>query len=246
MKVQYFGDENDYRKFALLRLLSDVGKFRIGVWWMLTPDDVSGHGDKRLYQQQPTKWRAYDPSLFDALVRVPPTPTNEDLQRVENEALIPGAIFFDDVTPDGLPERRARHASCMKALDSSELLFFDPDNGLEIKSVPKGRKNSSKYAFLDEVADHYAAGRSALLYQHFPRHVPRETFIRETLGRLATSLPQSAVWAFETFNVVFLLAATPDHAGRVEKAAAAAHQRKWLPHLYARIFRIHDTGLEPG
>ena len=33
MKVQYFGDVNDYRKFALLKALSGKG-FTIGVCWM--------------------------------------------------------------------------------------------------------------------------------------------------------------------------------------------------------------------
>ena len=47
MKVQYFGDVNDYRKFALLRALSEVGEFRIGVCWMLTEADSTGYGDKR-------------------------------------------------------------------------------------------------------------------------------------------------------------------------------------------------------
>jgi hypothetical protein len=37
MKVQYFGDVNDYRKFALLRLLASKGGFKIGVCWMLIP-----------------------------------------------------------------------------------------------------------------------------------------------------------------------------------------------------------------
>ena len=41
VKVQYFGDVNDYRKFALLRLLADIGKFKLGVCWMLTePDEL--------------------------------------------------------------------------------------------------------------------------------------------------------------------------------------------------------------
>ena len=67
MKVQYFGDVNDYRKFALLRLLSEAGGFRIGVCWMLTEADGSGHGAKRGYLDQPEIWRRYDPPLFDAL-----------------------------------------------------------------------------------------------------------------------------------------------------------------------------------
>jgi hypothetical protein len=53
VKVQYFGDVNDYRKFALLRLLSEVGGFKIGVCWMLTEADGSGHGAKRGYLEQP-------------------------------------------------------------------------------------------------------------------------------------------------------------------------------------------------
>jgi len=44
VKVQYFGDINDFRKFALLRLLSGVGGFKIGVCWMLTEADDSKHG----------------------------------------------------------------------------------------------------------------------------------------------------------------------------------------------------------
>ena len=48
MKVQYFGDVNDYRKFALLRLLAD--KFKIGVCWMLTEADGSGRGQGWLPQ----------------------------------------------------------------------------------------------------------------------------------------------------------------------------------------------------
>jgi hypothetical protein len=240
VKVQYFGDVNDYRKFALLRLLSEVGQFKIGVCWMLTPEDASGHGDKRSYQKQPEKWRSYDPPLFDALVRVPAPPTIKDLQRVESEALIQGATFFNDFAPDALKERRAYHARCMTVLGACGLVFLDPDNGLEVKSVPKGRKTSSKYAFLDEVADHYAGGRSVLVYQHFPRRVARQAFIGQTAGRLTSMLPQLAIWAFETQHVVFLLAATPDHVDRVRKAASTAQERGWVPDLYARVQAVHD------
>ena len=51
VKVQYLGDVNDYRKFALLRLLSEVGRFKIGVCWMLTEPDGSGQGAKRRLPQ---------------------------------------------------------------------------------------------------------------------------------------------------------------------------------------------------
>lgn len=36
-------------------------------------------------------------------------------------------------------------------LKTSELLFFDPDNGIEVMSNPKGCKNSSKYIYWDDL-----------------------------------------------------------------------------------------------
>ena len=39
MKEQYVGDENDYRKYALLRALAATG-LKLGVCWMLTPPEA--------------------------------------------------------------------------------------------------------------------------------------------------------------------------------------------------------------
>ena len=129
MKVQYFGDVNDFRKYALLRTLSEVGGFKIGLCWMLTEADGSGHGDNRSYLRQADQWRRYDPALFDALTLVPAAPTIEDLQRVENEALIPDATFFNDFTPDGLAERGAYHRACMKAFKACDSPSSTPTTG---------------------------------------------------------------------------------------------------------------------
>ena len=46
MKHQYVGDISDYRKYVLLRALSAGGANRIGVCWMLTPDDGGADGAK--------------------------------------------------------------------------------------------------------------------------------------------------------------------------------------------------------
>jgi hypothetical protein len=236
MKVQYFGDMNDYRKFALLRALSEVGQFKIGVCWMLTPDDGSGQGSNRTYQKQP-RWRAYDPLLYDVLALVPAIPSMKDLKRIENEALIPGATFFEATTLDASGGRTAYHAACMEALKACELVFLDPDIGLETKSLVKGRKGSSKYAYFDEIADHYLAGRSVLLYQHFPR-ISRENFIRISVDRLKDRLARSGVWGFWTPHVVFLLAAIPNHGDRIRSAVSSIHQRGWVPELFGRVEQV--------
>ena len=64
MKVQYFGDVNDYRKYALLRLIANTG-LKIGVNWLLTPDDGRTDGNKRGYLAQREAWRHYELGCVD-------------------------------------------------------------------------------------------------------------------------------------------------------------------------------------
>ena len=247
MKVQYFGDINDYRKFALLRLLSEVGQFNVGVCWMLTEPDNSGNGGNRSFLDQPAKWCGYDPTVFRALrnVRLPPKPS--DLQRIENEEIVPGATFFDERTPDKLSDRQAFHTRCMVALANRDLVFFDPDNGLEVTSVPKGRKRSSKYVFECEIGDHYRAGRSALIYQHFPRHVTREACIANAANRLAACLPGVSIWSIVTAHVVFLLAVRPEHDARVAAVVETLSARGWFPHFIKSASRCElSTATKAG
>jgi hypothetical protein len=97
-----------------------------------------------------------------------------------------------------------------------------------VKSVPKGRKRSNKYVFLDEIADHYAAGRSVLVYQHLDRQLPREASMEKKAEKLRAVLAAASISAFDTAHVVFLLAARPEHAKRVV-AAAAELQRDGAP-----------------
>ena len=65
MKDQYFGDENDYHKYGLLRSIIRVGDFRTLAVWMLTPDDGSPDGRFIRYLEDPVKWSQFDPNLFD-------------------------------------------------------------------------------------------------------------------------------------------------------------------------------------
>jgi hypothetical protein len=46
VKNQYFGDISDYRKYDLLRALAVVGGLKIGVAWMLTPEDGRTDGGR--------------------------------------------------------------------------------------------------------------------------------------------------------------------------------------------------------
>ena len=220
VKVQYFGDVNDYRKFALLRLLSR--QFKIGVCWMLTEPDGSAQGANRSYLKQPKVWSAYDPELFELLKKVPETPQLSDLQRIETAGIVRNTAFFNEFVPNSRTERNSFHTRCMDAFADRDLVFFDPDNGLEVKSAT-GKKRS-KYVLLDEVADDYGAGRSVLVYQHHGKTLPHRAFVKEKAAKLRAVLADASVSAFDTPHVVFLLAARPEHAKRVVTAATGSER----------------------
>ncbi len=75
----------------------------------------------------------------------------------------------------------------MEHLRDCSVLFFDPDNGIEVVSVQVGKRNSSKYIYWREIEDAYQKGHSVLVYQHFQRK-ERSQFIagiaREVSERL--------------------------------------------------------------
>jgi hypothetical protein len=203
VKHQYVGDINDYRKYALLRALSVDGENRIGVCWMLTPDDGGADGGKLAYLQQPDRHRRFDAELFDILAHAAAEPDRRRLQTIEDSGAITGALYYNETLPDDAAGRATFMERCAAEFRNAELVFFDPDNGLEV-SLAKGRKNSSKYLYLDEAAAFYEAGKSLLIYQHFPR-VERNAFLTSCTERLRGVAPRCAVWAFTTAHVVFLL-----------------------------------------
>ena len=154
---------------------------------------------------------------------------------MEGERLLPGAAYFEALLPDEKAERADWHASCLAAFAGVDLAFFDPDNGLEVDSRPRGRKNSNKYAFLEDLADHYRAGRSILLYQHYPRHKPRAEVKSDAFDRLKAAMPGATTRALTTPLAAFLLALRPEHEARVAKCMAEIERRGWAPRFFALV-----------
>jgi hypothetical protein len=208
MKNQYFGDVSDYRKYGLLRLLTDGG-LTLGVNWMLTPDDGGTDGGKRDYLSKPEQWRKHDEELYDALVKllIGRTP---HVSLLEGSDLLPNTTFFSELVPDGKEERVAWASQARDTLSDCDLVFLDPDNGLEISSKKIGAKNSSKFALWDEVRGHWEQGSSLLIYQHWIR-MERSAFFEQQATRLKELLGVEQVIGISTAHVLFLLVPQPAH-----------------------------------
>jgi hypothetical protein len=214
MKNQYFGDVNDYRKYGLLRILSSIGQLRIGVCWMFTEDDRRTDGQFTQYLYEPQKWRYYDPQLFDLLHKLVLSENIRDVRSTENEQILPGAKYYDEHLADSIEYRRVYFEQMYQQLTGIDLIFFDPDNGIEIKSKPRGGKDSSKYVYWSELSEVFKAGLSILVYQHFPRE-KRAIFIQRIISEFRSRLGASEIHWFRTPQVVYFLATQPRHSERV-------------------------------
>lgn len=222
MKDQYFGDINDYRKYGLIRSVLRSYQFRLLVAWMLTPDDASSDGKFTDYFSKPTQWSRHDSELYEELQCLMNQKDKREIALIENTNLLPGARYFSRIVPDSYDDRFSWSQELLSRADGCDLVFLDPDNGLEVKSKPYGRKDSSKYLYLREVDSLWAQGKSLLIYQHFCR-VKRPLFIEHMKHILQGSTKGSLVSAFATSHVVFFLALQPEHQIHHSIIAADVH-----------------------
>ena len=127
--------------------------------------------------------------------------------------IIPNATYFERLLTDDENERQRYFEDFFQQSEKHDLVFFDPDNGIEVKSRKYGRKNSCKYIYWHELQETVRRGFSILLYQHYP-HRPHEEFIRDTARRLCTRLEKPIIYPFRTAHVVFFLVPQNRHQRR--------------------------------
>lgn len=215
MKHQYYGDINDYRKYGLLRILQREAGFRVAVWWMLTPDDNRTDGKFIDYLAAHQRWRAFDPELFDTLVST--VATGRRVTHVRETGLLPNAVLVEEELRSG-SSRAENFRRVQLTVEQCDLVFCDPDNGLEVASCPVGRRGAPKYLYWAELVSLYTQGKSVLVYQHFPR-VPRGRFIEQLLTELGSRTRSPCILCFATAKVGFFLITQPHHVDAIERGA---------------------------
>lgn len=224
MKNQYFGDINDYRKYGLLRTLQASGDGSLLVAWMLTPDDGGPDGRLRDYLESPNSWAHYDRDLFDGLSRLLRSAPQPAVSLLESSGLLPRTCYHSVVVPDSRQEREAWRTDLLRAAAGVDLVFLDPDNGIEVPSKPVGRKGSSTYVTWREIEGLWAAGCSVLIYQHFRRE-RRRAFAVRIAADLRSRTGAGFVEVFRTPHVLFLLAGQDRHAEWFGRAVLLLSER---------------------
>lgn len=218
MKNQYFGDIGDYKKYSILHTLGFTGGLKVLVCWMLTADDGRTDGHFTEYLSSPIKWRIYNAPIFDFLSTCVLQQGQRHVSLIEAHGLLPNATFFSPILEDSESARKHYFARLAASASNADLIFFDPDNGLEVTSVRYGRRRSSKYLYWNELISLYQQGFSLLIYQHF-RRKRRDIFIQELAHQMINQTASPQVISIRTAHCAYFLIPSVRHLSAIENAA---------------------------
>jgi hypothetical protein len=128
-----------------------------------------------------------------------------EVSLIERSTLLPRASYYSAVVPDARAERDAWRQELLDAACNADLVFVDPDIGIEIPSKAVGRKGSSMYVTWQEIRGIWEKDCSILIYQHFRRE-PRAVFAERMAAELREHTGARFIEAIRTPYVLFLLA----------------------------------------
>jgi hypothetical protein len=179
MQNRYVGDVGDFAKYGLLRRLTRETALRLGVVWYLVDDENHNTDGRHISYLRDPSFIRLDPLLHSTLERLVST-NRRSIRAIEKAAILPPctAFFSAPVSSQSAKlvprQERARRRvvwlrRALAATASSEIVFFDPDNGLETASVQRHAPKSGKYVFWDELLPFWKRGQSLVIYHHLNR-----------------------------------------------------------------------------
>jgi len=103
-----------------------------------------------------------------------PATGNLNVRLIETAGILPaGTAYFSEPVPYPMGSARQRVADreawferARKTTEHCNVVFLDPDNGLEVGSVPMTARLAGKYATVPEIAALLESGAAVVLYQH--------------------------------------------------------------------------------
>lgn len=243
MQDRYAGDIGDFGKYGLLRALCGDG-LRLGVLWYAFEGDTGtnpGDGKRTEYLSPPdVSLRECDPDLFQQMHDVV-YGGNRSIAAVEQSGALPALtvchgeklVFEPSERP---PAREARRrdwlASALEIVGGADVVFADPDTGLQIPSMNPLVANGPKYAYYDDLVPCWERGQSLVIYQHAD-HAPGGMGLRianrieEIQSHFSGALqPIVLRWRRVSARAYFILP-KPEHVDTIEDRVERFLDSEW-------------------
>jgi hypothetical protein len=193
MQDKYAGDVGDFGKFILLNELLKVSgrQLRLGVnWYRVTRPEKSNNDGRHVSYLDPkntnaARFQTCAPGIYSKL-RSLVEANNRSIRALERSMILPqDTIFFSTPLPYGSKELAKRiierdnwYLESADKLRFADVLFLDPDNGIQTERVRKTQTRSIKYALVDEVCGFARVCDLLVLYNHRD-HTPIEQYLQK-------------------------------------------------------------------
>lgn len=246
MQHRYVGDVGDFGKYALLRRLRglvDEASVGMGIIWCLFPNEGSNGDGRHIAYLDRADFRDLDEVLLMALKAIIQSGERR-VSSVLSAGLLDSPIVscHEPVLPptpssrvDRLSWRSAWIKDCFRATAGCDLVFFDPDNGLEASSVPKHHPKAGKYIYWDELIPFWNRGDALLIYHHLNRTATAAQQVQSLKHRFSTALVHAVALPLvfrRGSSRVFWLVHHGDALGReVERRASDFLNTGWSRHF---------------
>ena len=260
MQDGYVGDAGDFGKYGLLRSLSRGDEhgaaLHLGVlWYRVYGDDSATISDGRhtdyLFapSRQERLLRRCDPELFEKMLHL--VKNDRSIAAVEASGVLPpDTVFFREglsfkETPRGERDgKRYRWFNAgLRRVKEAEVVFFDPDNGLEVPSRNSMSLMGPKYVYYNDLQSCWERGQSLVVYHHIGRTYRGRkadagdqirSRCRELRQKLSGAEPIVLRYRRRSPRVYFVLPCL-EHAGRLKSRIDRFLDSPWsagsLPHF---------------
>jgi hypothetical protein len=209
MQDKYVADVGDYGKYMLLNALC-AQEIRCLVIWYLTDEDAKNIDGKFREYLDDDEFRKAEPRIFDHLKEISSSIDGRNVGVVKKKGILPPkTAFYEDKLSYCNVSLRDRgrlrdkwFAAAVEKAKKADLIFLDPDNGLEIKSRGPYSKKGTKYATVEEVKVFLAEEKSVVLYQHRNHSGNIEDQVEDVFKRLAIGgkEPSGCAISFHRFS----------------------------------------------
>jgi len=238
MQDRYIGDVGDFGKYGLLRILTGRDaeqRLKLGVIWYLFSNESHNSDGKHISYLGGRRqdFRDCDEELYDKLRgmlfnEAGLIATNRSTVVLESKSILPqGTVFYSRPLFYEAGQsvsfrnslRKEWFADALSVTARCDLVFLDPDNGIECASVTRTKNKGPKYVFWDDIDALVQRGQSIVVYHHLNR-----------VGSHAMQVEGLLTRAKERYGSDVGLSALTYRRGtsRVYLIIASSHHREWL------------------
>ena len=247
MQDRYFGDIGDFAKYGLLRAVT-AGKppLSLAVLWYLVPDERHNKDGRHIDYLDPTEENpglsASATRLYDKLGELVRTGVRRVSAVPEHNLLPPGTTYHDRRLDYSHVPRAERPrcvswlTSALQAAEGADVVFLDPDNGLEVRQGPWDDLGP-KYVFYDDLA-WFSPAQTIVVYQHSARTagVTFRMQLQDRMQELHRRLdrPREALFAMRWRRIsarAFIFAAAAPHRATIRQRLALMLEGPWGKHF---------------